>query len=428
MLRRLTPPLPGTTWPQCIVLGCAMALVTSSFGLLQPFSAPYLRAAGLSTWDVNLVSGIALLSGMLVQPLLGRLSDRLDARRPAMILMGILAAIAYGLFPFVSGIWQFLLLTTIGLNGFHYLNTVGGVIIGRIAGPAAGGAAYSRFRVFGSIGYVIVAKVSGWLLPSHAGMTTADLRPVFVFGPLFFVAIAILASWVPDPKSGTVIHDVAPAGASPQSSPMLSKAKPLPRLIPMFLIAYAFYQGPLYGVSANLPLYLTEKLHATASDLGTFFAFGVVAEVLVMFQVGKYTDRYGRRPALLLAFALLPVRLVGYILAPTPFWAAVVQSLHGLNFGIVGAIAIAYINDCAEDHRRGTEQARLGVTASVATAISQWLCGWIIQRFGFPMMFYVMSTVATFGAIWMFLLVDESHPAFRGSRALLNRRRLRDAG
>jgi PPP family 3-phenylpropionic acid transporter len=365
---------------------------------------------------------------MVVQPLIGRLSDKWDARKPLILGAAIVAAIAYSLFPISNSFTILLILSIFGTNGFTYLNTVSGVIIGRIAGPARSGGAYTRFRVLGSITYIIVAIVCGWLLPNRGILTAADLKPIFIIGPVIYILIGLLSTRIPDPKKGTIVHDLVTSDDASEKTSKVQNSQPMPKLIPPFLLAFAFYQGALYGVSANLPIYLTEVLHAKPSDLGVFFAFGVVTEVLVMFQVGKFTDRTGRRPALLLAFCLLPLRLIAYNFAPTPLWAAVVQSLHGLNFGIVGAIAIAYINDCSEESKRGSEQARLAVTAGIATAFSMWLCGWMMQSYGFPAMFFTMSAVASIGGLILFLFVDESHPSFRHRKAILSRRKSHDAG
>jgi len=276
--------------------------------------------------------------------------------------------------------------------------------------------------VLGSITYIIVAIVCGKLLPNRGTLTAADLQPIFVIGPIIYITIGLLSTRIPDPKKESIVHDLVASddAESTAKASQVQNSQPMPKLIPPFLQAFAFYQGALYGVSANLPIYLTEVLHAKPSDLGVFFAFGVVTEVLVMFQVGKLTDRIGRRPALLLAFCLLPIRLIAYNYAPTPLWAAVVQSLHGLNFGIVGAIAIAYINDCSDESKRGSEQARLAVTAGISTAVSMWLCGWMMQHYGFTAMFFTMSAVASIGGLFLYFFVDESHPSFRHRKALLS--------
>lgn len=428
MLKRNPTPLPGVSWEKCIFLGLMMALITGSFGIIQPYTNPYLLAAGLSKWEINLVAGIALLSGMVIQPLIGRLSDVWDARKPIILASAIVAAIAYSLFPISNTFIVLLILSILGTNGFTYLNTVSGVIIGRIAGPAQSGGAYTRFRVLGSITYIIVAVVCGNLLPNRGMLTAADLRPIFIVGPVIYILIGLFSTRIPDPKKASIVHDLESSENTDSQTSRIQNSQPMPMLIPPFLLAYAFYQGALYGVSANLPIYLTEVLHAKPSDLGVFFAFGVVTEVLVMFQVGKLTDRTGRRPALLLAFCLLPLRLIAYNFAPTPLWAAVVQSLHGLNFGIVGAIAIAYINDCSEEGKRGSEQARLAVTAGISTALSMWICGWMMQNYGFTAMFFIMSGVASIGGLILFLFVDESHPSFRHRKAFLSRFKIHNAG
>jgi MFS family permease len=91
-----------------------------------------------------------------------------------------------------------------------------------------------------------------------------------------------------------------------------------------------------------------------------------------------------------------------------------VQMLHGLNFGIMGTIAVAFVNDVAEamgaQTSRGALQARLGASSGLAIAISPIVCGQIAQRFGIGAMFAAMALVGAAGA-WVFLTqVRESHP------------------
>ena len=101
-------------------------------------------------------------------------------------------------------------------------------------------------------------------------------------------------------------------------------------------------------MSGFLPVYM-RQLGATGRQITWMFAAGVVCEVLVMMQVGRWTDKNGRKPALLAAFFLMPVRLLLYIPALGPLWVIGVQSLHGLNFGIVGTVSVAFVNDYAKD-------------------------------------------------------------------------------
>jgi len=177
-----------------------------------------------------------------------------------------------------------------------------------------------------------------------------------------------------------------------------------------FLLAFFLYQFALYGASAYLSLFL-KTLGAPPLAITATFAAGVVCEVLVMTQVGRLTDVYGRRPALALAFLLMPLRLLLYIPATGPAWVLAVQLLHGLNFGIMGTIAVAFVNDGATDANRGAVQARLGAAGGLAIALGPVTCGLLAERFGIGWMFAAMSLVGAAGA-WVFLTqVRESHPA-----------------
>jgi MFS transporter, PPP family, 3-phenylpropionic acid transporter len=268
-----------------------------------------------------------------------------------------------------------------------------------------GGAGYARYRVWGSVGYVVIAMGSGLLVRPDPKMGRADLASIFTYGPWIFFLIAIVALLVPDPKR---------TPAPPQKATDLDTPRRPPNLanLDRFLLAYGIYSFALYGASGFLALYM-RQLGASPRQVTWMFAAGVVCEVLVMSQVGRWTDRHGRKPALLLGFLLMPLRLLLYIPGPIlgPFWVIGVQSLHGLNFGIVGAVGVALVNDVADDTNRGALQARLGATAGLASALGQLICGWLSQSYSIGVMFAVMSAV---GVIAVFLLttrVKETLPA-----------------
>jgi len=153
-------------------LAACMFLITATFGFLQPFVPLYLEASGLTRSQIGIVTGVGTGTTLLIQPLLGRLSDRFDARRPLMIALALVAGVAYEAFrfapfgtgaPFSAAVVVFTLLTALGANGFTYLNVVGGVLVGRMVGTAtaSGAGAYAKYRVWGSVGYILVALVTG---------------------------------------------------------------------------------------------------------------------------------------------------------------------------------------------------------------------------------------------------------------------------
>lgn len=389
-----------------------MFLITSVFGFLQPFVPLYMEASGLKRAQIGLVMGMGSGLALLVQPLLGRLSDRLDLRRPLMALAAAAAGLAYLAYRSANGLLAFILLTALGSNALLYLNAAGGVLIGRLVGSGGrGGATYAGYRVWGSVGYILVALSTGRLLRpgTHSGAALGRdaLRPVFTYGPWLFFLIVVAALLVPDRRKS----DDSGAQATPNAEidAALSANRLLPARLQIFLVAFFFYQVALYGSTAYLSLFL-KSLGATPLWITGVFAAGVVCEVLVMTRVGRFADRYGRRPALAVAFLLMPIRLLLYIPARGPLWVLFVQTMHGLNFGIMGAIAIAFVNDLANEHNRGAAQARLAAAGGLATAIGPILCGWLADRVGLGGMFAAMSVMGFIGAFIFLTRVHESLP------------------
>jgi MFS family permease len=390
-----------------------MFLITASFGFLQPFVPLFWEASGLSRAHIGLVSGLGTGAALLIQPLLGRLSDKLDARRPLMAAAAITAGLAYYSFQWADGPFAFGVLTAVGVNGTIYLNAAAGAICGRIAGPNTGGATYAAYRVWGSVGYIVVALLTGYLingaLTGGGGMTRKALAPVFRWGPSIFAAIALLTLWIPDPRSR-----MAPAKLPAETDLSASDERDRGLLQP-FLISFFLYQFALYGASAYLSLFM-KALGATPLWITGTFAAGVVCEVLVMTRIGRISDAYGRKPVLAVAFLLMPLRLLCYIPATGPTWVMVVQLLHGLNFGIMGAVAIAYVNDIATDRNRGALQASLASVGGLAVAIGPAVCGAIAQRFGLGWMFASMAVVGAAGALVFMLRVQEPRGTIHNHR------------
>jgi MFS transporter, PPP family, 3-phenylpropionic acid transporter len=397
------------------MVAVSMFLSVAAFGFLEPFVPLYLELSGLRRGQIGLVSGIGTGLALLIQPLLGRLSDRLDRRRPIMFAAAVAAGCAYLGYRGAGSLVPFVLLTAMGVNGIMYLNTANAVIVGRMAkneGPGVhAGAAFARYRVWGSVGYVVVSLLTGLLLSRglapNGAMTRAEIAPLFLYGPVLFFLIAGVVWLLPDPRKEEVsAEQPCSSGGEDEDSP---ERRTCQRNMRRFLRAYFLYIFAWTGAGSFLSLYL-KGLGATPLWITGVFATGVLCEVMVMSQVGRLSDRFGRRPLLALSFLFMPIRLLLYIPATGPLWVLGVQTLHGVNFGIMVAVAVAFVSDlCTEEHR-GLAQARLAATSGLAAAIGPPIGGWLAQRLGIPWTFGIMACVAAAGAATSLWKVRETVP------------------
>ncbi|HWD41691.1 MAG TPA: MFS transporter [Fimbriimonas sp.] len=388
--------------PEGRLLSLYLGLTTSVNGFLQPFVPIYLLEAGLTKSQIGLVAGSGAAMALLIQPLLGKLSDHVDARRPFVALMSVLACLAYMSFPFLHGAPAFLFAVALGANASLYLQGVGGVLVGRLAQKGRGGATYAAYRVWGSIAYVFVAIAVGLILKPKGGHGRTPLDLMFETGPLIFLGIAALAYWLPDPRR--------PVEAEEHTNKKVLISPNLRR----FLAVDCLYIISLYGATNFISIFM-QHLGGTGLFLSCVFLPGVISEALVMRISGAYSDHYGRRPVLAVSYVLLPFRLLLYSVATSPWWVLGAQSLHGFNFGIVGAVAIAFVNDQADHRTRGALQGQLSLVTAAAGAIGPSLMGFISDKYGLPAMFQVAAGLAFVATVIFILFVNESNEHAQGT-------------
>jgi len=385
------------------LLSTYMGLTTSVTGFLQPFVPIYLLESGLTKSQIGLVAGSGAAMAFLVQPILGKLSDRFDTRRPFVAAVAIIAAIAYLSFPFLRGAPAFLFAVALGFNATLYMQGVSGVLVGRLALKGKGGATYAAYRVWGSVAYVFVALAVGLILKPEGGHGRNPLNLVFEIGPLIFFAIAGLAYWLPDPRRPVQLDE----------DPGHQKATLHPNL-KRFLAVDFLYIVSLYGATNFISIFMLH-LGGRGLFLSCVFLPGVIVETMVMRYSGELSDRYGRRPVLAVSYVLLPFRLLIYSVALNPWWVLGAQSLHGFNYGIVGAVAIAFVNDQADHRTRGALQAKLALVTAAAGATGPALMGMVADHYGLPTMFVVAAALALVAAIVFLLFVDESNDHAKGT-------------
>lgn len=129
--------------------------------------------------------------------------------------------------------------------------------------------------------------------------------------------------------------------------------------------------------------------------------------------VGYHSERRGRRPLLLIGFALEPLRAVllaaftnGYILL------IVTQVLNGITGAIIGVLTVIVITDLTVGTGRfNLAQGAVGAMSGLAASLSTLATGYLVQASGPTAGFLAITAVAAgaTGLIWVF--IAETKPA-----------------
>jgi DHA1 family tetracycline resistance protein-like MFS transporter len=140
------------------------------------------------------------------------------------------------------------------------------------------------------------------------------------------------------------------------------------------------------------------------------FAFGI-ANFFGSPVLGALSDRYGRRPILLLGFCGLALNFIATGLA-TALWMLVVVRLVGGAMQANAAVANAYVADISEPEERARRFGMLGAMFGLGFILGP-VMGGLLGAIDLRLPFFVAGGLALLNWLYGFLVLPESLPAER---------------
>ncbi|CAO3377881.1 MFS transporter [Azospirillum argentinense] len=361
--------------------------------------------------EVGLVTSLAGWLGLAVQTPIGAAIDATHRKREAIILaLVVLGAGALCIYLFPT-FWPVLIANTlIAVVGDVFGPAVAALTLGlvpqRLLARRMGRNA--AFDHAGNVAVAALAGLVGWLFSQQA---------VFLLVPVFAVLSSIAVLSIPasaiDQRRArgveTSNHEGAGDGETVSGLGILVHCRPL-LIFGSCALLFHFANAPL------LPL-VGQKLAAAHPEWATVMMSScIIAAQLVMLPiailVGRTADRLGRKPILLVGFAILPLRAVLYTLSDNSAWLIGVQLLDGVGAGIFTALTPLVIADLM----RGTGRYNLAFGAvatmqGVGAATSGFVTGVIVDRFGYSAAFLTAGAMALIALAALFLGLPETAPA-----------------
>jgi hypothetical protein len=258
-----------------------------------------------------------------------------------------------------------------------------------IVGRSRFDARQGRNQTFNSAGNVTAALSMGLL-----GCFVSN-RSIF-----FFVAVLVLPTILSLAlvRSDEIDHDLARGGnaAGPAGGPARWTDLFENRALVVFLVSAVMFH---FANAAMLPLLGEMLAKGRGRSSMMFMSACVVTTQVVIALLAAWTGRragsWGRRPLLLVAFGVLPIRGVLYALTGNTVLLVAIQILDGVGAGIFGVVSVLVIADLT----RGTGRFNLTLGAittavGVGASFSQVIAGGIVHRVGPRAGFLFLAGVA----------------------------------
>ena len=365
------------------LLSVSVQMAVASF---SPYLQIIFRNKGYSHTLTGVLVALCQLSAIIMPMMMSARSDRKGRTTPFIALSAMLSMGLAVLFM-VNDTIILTVISSFLLNGFFWcMNPLADGMINRSLGGDS--SRYGMIRAVGTMSYVIVL-VSFALIGFPDETDNSSILVAVLLG----TALPLIASMVQ--REGK--REVREAEKHSFSFAWF------PKRFYVFMGIVAATRVGQSVVEKLLSSYMTENL-----GLGSFFllfvALGALCEFFCMIGFGRL-----KRKGLLSSWSLLlisaiglTVRLLLYLIPGIPAFT-IAQTLHGLTFGVLHVAATGYAADSVDP-----EHYDLAMTIywSVATNLPEMLGalagGYVIEYFGYPMLFLSYSVFPLAAVIMCF--------------------------
>jgi MFS family permease len=382
-----------------------IADVQTGFGTFVAF---YLAQLGWSKSGVGMALTAGTLAAVVMQVPGGALADAVTWKR-GLVAIGIVmiggAALILALAPSYIAVFFAELLH--GSTGGIITPAIGAISLGLVGRRALSLRTGRNYR-YAAGGHAVTAALMG-----VAGAYFSE-SAIFIAAAMLCAPALVALSFIRPGEIDYLRARNAATGEGARHARVRDLFKN--RRLLLFTAALVLFQ---LADASMLPL-IGEDLAGSIKQQSSLWMSGliIVPQIVVAVLapwVGYHSERKGRKPLLLIGFAVEPIRAA--LLAFTsgyPF-LLVAQLLDGVSGAVIGVLTVIVIADLTAgtgrfNLARGAVGAAIGIAASLSTVAT----GYFFQGFGNVSGFILIAAIAGAAAVLIWLFVSETRPADYG--------------
>jgi PPP family 3-phenylpropionic acid transporter len=332
-------------------------------GLIVPFLAVFLDARGFTSLEIGEILAVITATKIVAPSLWAQLADKSGQQLTIVKVGALLSLFCFSLIIWTFSYWP--LMFSLAMFSLFITSILPQIEVMTLNSIRKSAKIYARIRLWGSIGFVIVAMLSGELIERYSAEAFSYIGIVILAG-LF---ISTLLNKQPRIAKKSSVDNVS------------IRAKVFTRNFLLFFFAGLMLQmsfGPYYVFFA---LYL-KNLAYSGFLIGIFIAIGVVAEIGVFVFAAIFFKSFSLKTLISMSILLTAFRwfIVGHF-ANSDMALAFSQLIHALSFGLYHSASISFI----QQHFNANQQSRgqaiyIGGVYGVGGAIGAYVAGLLWQE------------------------------------------------
>jgi MFS family permease len=385
------------------VLTTISFLVAIGFGLIIPAIPIFAKTFGVT----NTLIGLIISSFAIMRFLSGLFSGKLVDRFGERLVLGT-GLLMVSIFTLLAGLaqtyGQLLFFRTAGGLGSSMFSVSAGALLLRVVGDDQRGRAQSLYN-----GGFIAGGVAG---PAFGGalLAISPRAPFFIYTALLIVAGTVSLIFLHEKRLGKSAQVPESEGPALTIREALKIRPYLYSLFLAFLGSWIFF-----GMrSSILPLYAIDDLGVSTAVVGLSFTLALIAQGAVMVRAGKYSDKNGRRPVILIGFAITLLSLILLTLSTNVTFYLISMLVLGFGAGFATS-AGAIVGDVIKG-KSGKVYAFWQMAGDAGMMVGPLLLGVVADLFTYRTAVLVSAIVFSL-AILIAIKIPETNSARLGDSA-----------
>jgi len=157
-----------------------------------------------------------------------------------------------------------------------------------------------------------------------------------------------------------------------------------------------------------MPFYVT-AFGAGGTELGMMMAIFSVMQFIFSPIWGELSDRFGRKPILVIGIFGNAISMVMFGLAPNMLWMFASRALGGILSSATFPTAMAFISDSTSERNRGGGMGLIGAAMGVGMVLGPGLGGWLGGQ-NLSMPFFIAAGLSMISMLLTMAILPESLP------------------
>jgi PPP family 3-phenylpropionic acid transporter len=361
-------------------------LFYGAFSVLLPFLAIFYKAQGLTGAQIGLLAAISPIISFFGAPLWTGAADA-SHRHKLVTMVSMLGVV--GICFIIPGIASFggllLLISLYAFFGAPTASLVDSAVLTMLGDRKE---RYGRIRLWGTIGYGIIAPFAGNLIGR------LGLKWAFWGYALLMLGGFLIVTQIPFRQSRS-------EGSFRGGMRVLFANRPW-----MLFLVMVFIAGIGNATINNYLFVYMQSLGASNTLMGFALTVSTLSEIPAMFFSDRLLRRFGARGMLLIAMTTIGLRLICYSLTTQPWVVLVIQLCHGLTFAAIYIAGVHFADQVAPPGMKATTQGMFSGTLMGFGAAAGGLLGGILLDSFTPGGMYGITGALVLVGLVAFLLVE----------------------